>query len=134
MKKHEIERVSLLSNVKVAQAAIRAGYSEKTAGRIGSENLQKLDIQNAISEAAQGLIQPEILIRTRKKWGGVRSTHKPISTFCPPIPPHPRMAHLYKLSFVVRSLLHKPSQARLHTQALPTVPTTIFACRDQLAP
>ncbi|WP_415475310.1 terminase small subunit, partial [Acetobacter persici] len=36
-------------NVGVAQSTIRPGYSEKTAGRIGSENLQKLDIQNAIS-------------------------------------------------------------------------------------
>ncbi|ATJ91552.1 terminase [Acetobacter senegalensis] len=40
-----------LVDLNATQAAIRAGYSEKTAGRIGSENLQKLDIQNAISEA-----------------------------------------------------------------------------------
>ena len=31
------------------QAAIRAGFSEKTANRIGSENLSKLVIQNKIS-------------------------------------------------------------------------------------
>lgn len=39
LKKPEIERVSLLVNVKVAQAAIRAGCSEKTPGSQGSENL-----------------------------------------------------------------------------------------------
>lgn len=32
------------------QAAIRAGYSPKTANRIASQNLSKLDIQNAIAE------------------------------------------------------------------------------------
>jgi phage terminase small subunit len=32
------------------QAAIRAGYSEKTANRIASENLSKLDIQEYICE------------------------------------------------------------------------------------
>lgn len=40
-----------LVDLNATQAAIRAGYSEKTAGKIGSENLQKLDIQNAITEA-----------------------------------------------------------------------------------
>ncbi|WP_082809944.1 terminase small subunit [Labrenzia sp. CP4] len=33
------------------QAAIRAGYSEKTAKDIGCQNLAKLDIAEAISEA-----------------------------------------------------------------------------------
>lgn len=32
------------------QAAIHAGYSEKTANRIASENLTKLDIQNYLQE------------------------------------------------------------------------------------
>ena len=32
------------------QAAIRAGYSEKTANRIASQLLSKLDIQSAIQE------------------------------------------------------------------------------------
>ena len=32
------------------QAAIRAGYSERTANRIASENLSKLDIQNCIAK------------------------------------------------------------------------------------
>lgn len=44
LKKHEIESVSLLVNVKVEQATIRAGYSEKISGSQGSENLQKLDV------------------------------------------------------------------------------------------
>ena len=33
------------------QAALRAGYSEKTAGSIGNENLKKPVIQEAISDA-----------------------------------------------------------------------------------
>ena len=33
------------------QAALRAGYSAKTAARIGSENLQKPDIQLAVTRA-----------------------------------------------------------------------------------
>lgn len=37
------------------QAAIRAGYSEKTANRIASENLSKLDIQNYIKELQEGI-------------------------------------------------------------------------------
>ena len=37
------------------QAAIRAGYSEKTANRIASENLSKPDIQNYIKELQEGI-------------------------------------------------------------------------------
>lgn len=40
-----------LVDLNATQAAIRAGYSEDTAGSIGSENLQKPEIQNAIQEA-----------------------------------------------------------------------------------
>ncbi|MCT8354677.1 terminase small subunit [Photorhabdus kayaii] len=39
-----------LVDLNATQAAIRAGYSDKTANRIGSENLLKLDIQKRISE------------------------------------------------------------------------------------
>ncbi|MCC8376700.1 terminase small subunit, partial [Photorhabdus kayaii] len=39
-----------LVDLNATQAAIRAGYSDKTANRIGSENLTKLDIQKRISE------------------------------------------------------------------------------------
>ncbi|MDB6366735.1 terminase small subunit [Photorhabdus bodei] len=39
-----------LVDLNATQAAIRAGYSDKTANRIGSENLSKLDIQKRISE------------------------------------------------------------------------------------
>jgi phage terminase small subunit len=38
-----------LVNFNATQAAIRAGYSEKTAYSIGSENLKKPDIQQAIA-------------------------------------------------------------------------------------
>lgn len=37
------------------QAAIKAGYSEKTANRIASENLSKLDIQKYIKERNKAL-------------------------------------------------------------------------------
>ena len=40
----------LLNGFNAAQAAIDAGYSEKTARSIGSENLTKPDIQKAIQE------------------------------------------------------------------------------------
>ena len=39
-----------LVDLNATQAAIRAGYSKKTAGRIGQENLQKPDILAAISK------------------------------------------------------------------------------------
>lgn len=38
-----------LIDLNATQAAIRAGYSKKTANRIASENLSKLDIQEYIS-------------------------------------------------------------------------------------
>lgn len=40
-----------LLDLNATQAAIRAGYSEENARQIGSENLSKLDIQNAIQSA-----------------------------------------------------------------------------------
>ncbi|WP_313679065.1 terminase small subunit [Pantoea vagans] len=39
-----------LIDLNAMQAAIRAGYSENTARKIGSENLSKPDIQNRIAE------------------------------------------------------------------------------------
>lgn len=42
-----------LIDLNATQAAIRAGYSHKTARQIGEQNLSKLDIANAISEAKQ---------------------------------------------------------------------------------
>lgn len=40
-----------LIDLNATQAAIRAGYSEKTARSVGSENLSKPDIQEAIQKA-----------------------------------------------------------------------------------
>ena len=40
-----------LIDLNATQAAIRAGYSKKTARQIAEQNLSKLDIQNAISNA-----------------------------------------------------------------------------------
>jgi phage terminase small subunit len=42
-----------LIDCNATQAAIRAGYKEKTAYSIGSENLRKPEIQNAIREAQE---------------------------------------------------------------------------------
>lgn len=39
-----------LVDLNATQAAIRAGYSEKTAGAMGGENLQKPEIQQALTE------------------------------------------------------------------------------------
>lgn len=39
-----------LIDLNATQAAIRAGYSKKTAGNIGSENLEKPEIRAAIAE------------------------------------------------------------------------------------
>jgi phage terminase small subunit len=43
----------LLVDFNATQAAIRAGYSKKTARAIGSENLTKPDIQNRLSELSK---------------------------------------------------------------------------------
>ena len=40
-----------LIDLNATQAAIRAGYSEKTAGQVGFENLKKPEIEKAISDA-----------------------------------------------------------------------------------
>lgn len=40
-----------LVDLNATQAAIRAGYSQKTAASIGEENLRKPDIANAVQEA-----------------------------------------------------------------------------------
>lgn len=48
--KQELFCREYLINVNATQAAIRAGYSVKTANRTASENLSKADIQNRIAE------------------------------------------------------------------------------------
>ena len=42
-----------LKDLNATQAAIRAGYSKKTAASIGQENLRKPEIEKALSEATQ---------------------------------------------------------------------------------
>ena len=44
-----------LIDLNATQAAIRAGYSEKTAYSVGHENLKKPEIQKAIQEAQETL-------------------------------------------------------------------------------
>lgn len=43
--------IEYLIDLNATQAAIRAGYSEKTAGQIGEQNLKKLEVAEAIQEA-----------------------------------------------------------------------------------
>ncbi|SUP42273.1 terminase small subunit [Veillonella criceti] len=45
--------VEYLIDLNGTQAAIRAGYSPKTADRIANQNLRKLEIQNRIKELRQ---------------------------------------------------------------------------------
>ena len=51
--KQEIFCKEYLIDLNGTQAAIRAGYSEKTARQIAEQNLSKLDIQNRVSELKQ---------------------------------------------------------------------------------
>lgn len=51
--KQEIFCREYIIDLNATQAAIRAGYSKKTANRIASENLSKLDIQRKIQELQQ---------------------------------------------------------------------------------
>lgn len=44
-----------LVDLNATQAAVRAGYSAKTAGQIGEQNLKKLEIQKAIRERQEEL-------------------------------------------------------------------------------
>lgn len=46
-----------LVDFNATKAAIRAGYSQRTARQIGSENLSKPDIYNAISEASDEMLK-----------------------------------------------------------------------------
>lgn len=42
-----------LVDLNATQAAIRAGYSPKTANRIGSQNLSKVDVQTEIENGVR---------------------------------------------------------------------------------
>lgn len=59
--KQELFISEYMKDLNATQAAIRAGYSEKTANRIASENLTKLDIKNEI----------EIRLQERAKNNGI---------------------------------------------------------------
>ena len=72
-----------LIDLNATQAAIRAGYSPKTARQIGEQNLSKLDIKNAIESAQQErqkrtLVTQDDVIRgllTEAEWQGEGSSH-----------------------------------------------------------
>ena len=46
-----------LKDLNATQAAIRAGYSEKTAGQLGFEMLKNIEIQNELAEAQKAAAQ-----------------------------------------------------------------------------
>lgn len=61
-----------LKDCNATQAAIRAGYSEDNAGAIGHENLKKLEIKEALTEAKKQLaeaaqIEAEWVIKNLKE-------------------------------------------------------------------
>ena len=72
-----------LVDLNATQAAIRAGYSEKTAYSIGVENLRKPEIKKAIEKAQNErservLVTQEDVIRgllTEAAWSGEGSSH-----------------------------------------------------------
>ena len=75
-----------LIDLNATQAAIRAGYSEKTANRIASELLSKLDIQEKITELkaersqrteiTQDRVVKELAAVARAEIKGVRAVDK----------------------------------------------------------
>lgn len=72
-----------LIDLNATQAAIRAGYSPKTAHSIGAENLIKPEVQKAIEQAQQErqkrtLVTQDDVIRgllTEAEWQGEGSSH-----------------------------------------------------------
>ncbi len=65
--KQELFVAEYLKDLNASEAARRAGYSAKTAPKIGSENLQKLDVRTAIVNAMNkrmdeiGITQNDVL-------------------------------------------------------------------------
>lgn len=59
------------------EAALRAGYSEKTAHATGWENLKKPEIANAISQRLQesAMSADEVLMRLAEQARGIHSTY-----------------------------------------------------------
>ena len=53
--------VEYLIDLNATQAAIRAGYSERTAGSIGNENLKKPEIQNRIAALRKAHFKKRIM-------------------------------------------------------------------------
>lgn len=72
-----------LIDLNATQAAIRAGYSEKTARQIGEQNLSKLDIAEAIAKAQEQrqqrtqVTQDDVIkgLLTEAVWSGDGSSH-----------------------------------------------------------
>ena len=54
-----------LVDLNATQAAIRAGYSKKTAGQIGEQNLKKIEIQTAIQQRQKELSEKTNITQER---------------------------------------------------------------------
>lgn len=61
-----------LIDLNASQAAIRAGYSEKTAGAVGHENLKKPEIQDSLKDAIEKRSE-ESGLTVEKIWKGLLS-------------------------------------------------------------
>lgn len=61
-----------LIDLNATQAAIRAGYSEKTAGAVGHENLKKPEIQDSLKDAIEKRSE-ESGLTVEKIWKGLLS-------------------------------------------------------------
>ncbi len=59
-----------LVDLNATQAAIRAGYSERTAGSVGNENLKKPEIQKAITGRMNRLAD-ESDLTVKRIWEGL---------------------------------------------------------------
>lgn len=66
MKQDAFVKAYLLNGGNATQAAISAGYSEKTAKTIGQQNLTKLDIKQAIEEHQQKTNESFIYSKEKK--------------------------------------------------------------------
>lgn len=71
--KQEIFCQEYIKDLNATQAAIRAGYSERTANRIGTENLSKLVIEKRIQELKDKRVQrtkidADYMTKTLQSW------------------------------------------------------------------
>ena len=76
--KMELFCLEYMKDFNATQAALRAGYSKRTARSIGSENLAKPDIKERIDELKQELIsdKDKIILENLLFWQKMRDSSK----------------------------------------------------------